>query len=155
MQNISIKRMITDNVLYYEIVKKSKTYSGENASVATELSTAAPEIGHRAKSQSRLVSETANIGENSFKEAIDRAQTIDRHLDEVEDALKKTDETTGNTTSQSLRMKEKMANVIDKMREIREISTANARSVEEIAGAAEHLSHLTEELRILIDAFKS
>ncbi len=282
----------------HEIVKESKTNSGENSSVATELSTAALEIGHRAESQSRLVSETADIGEESFedlqeivdqiesndrivshatqslstankqirtllhliettgkkeldlaenidqlqneadnvkqvlnligeiadqtnllalnaaieaaraaehgrgfavvadevrklaertqkslteitttinlvihsveevsgelqsnakafKEAIDRAQTIDRHLDEVEDALKKADETTSNTTSQSLRMKEKMANVIDKMREIREISTANARSVEEIAGAAEHLSHLTEELRILIDAFKS
>jgi len=38
---------------------------------------------------------------------------------------------------------------------ITDISTDNARSVEEIAGAAEHLSKLTEELNNQLELFKA
>ena len=91
----------------------------------------------------------------AFENALQKAQTIDENLDIVEDALTQANQISSSTTSRSIAMKEKMSEVIEKMRNIRDISTANARSVEEIAGAAEHLSNLTEELRATLDEFKA
>jgi len=45
-------------------------------------------------------------------------------------------------------------NIVTKVEEINSISTTNARSVEEIAAAAEHLSSLTGELNTKLEAFK-
>ena len=50
---------------------------------------------------------------------------------------------------------EEMRDVIENMRSITSISTENARSVEEIAGAAEHLSKLTEDLNHRLELFKA
>ncbi len=91
----------------------------------------------------------------AFEEAINKAKTIDTHLDTVEDALNKADDISSTSAKRSLDMKEKMSEVINKMKDIRDISTANARSVEEVAGAAEHLSNLTGELKATLDEFKS
>ena len=100
---------------------------------------------------------SGELQENSkaFEDALEKARTIDANLDVVEDALTQANQTSSTAASRSLNMKEKMSDVINKMRNIREISTANARSVEEIAGAAEHLSNLTEELRATLDEFKA
>ena len=91
----------------------------------------------------------------AFEEAINKAKTIDTHLDTVEDALNKADDISSTSAKRSLDMKEKMSEVINKMKDIRDISTANARSVEEVTGAAEHLSNLTGELKATLDEFKS
>ncbi len=101
------------------------------------------------------VSSEMQDNSTSFEEALNKAQTIDTHLDTVENALNQADEISSTSASRSLAMKEKMSEVIKKMKEIRDISTANARSVEEIAGAAEHLSNLTGELKAILDEFKS
>lgn len=51
--------------------------------------------------------------------------------------------------------KEQTAEVIIRIRNINQISTTNARSVEEIAAAAEHLSKLSENLSSTLVAFKT
>ena len=100
---------------------------------------------------------SGELQENSkaFEDALEKARTVDENLDIVEDALSQASQTSSTAASRSLAMKKKMTEVIEKMRNIRDISTANARSVEEIAGAAEHLSNLTEELRATLDEFKA
>ena len=45
--------------------------------------------------------------------------------------------------------------ISEKIDEIKDISTANARSVEEIASAAEHLNHMTEKLTHKLEQFKT
>ena len=101
------------------------------------------------------VSSEMQDNSKSFEEALNKAQTIDTHLDTVEDALNQADEISSTSAKKSFAMKDKMSEVIKKMKDIRDISTANARSVEEIAGAAEHLSNLTGELKATLDEFKS
>jgi len=101
------------------------------------------------------VSSEMQDNSKDFEQAVSKAQTIDVHLDTVENALNKADEISSDSSKRSLDMKEKMSEVIKKMKDIRDISTANARSVEEIAGAAEHLSNLTGELKATLDEFKS
>ena len=51
--------------------------------------------------------------------------------------------------------REKAINVIERIRNISTISNSNARSVEEIASAAEHLARLSEELNITLSQFKT
>lgn len=51
--------------------------------------------------------------------------------------------------------KEKALHVIERIRAINTISNSNARSVEEIASAAEHLAKLSEELNVSLAQFKT
>jgi len=51
--------------------------------------------------------------------------------------------------------REKAINVIERIRNIRTISNSNARSVEEIASAAEHLAKLSEGLNLSLSQFKT
>ena len=45
--------------------------------------------------------------------------------------------------------------MIDNVAQINDISSQNARSVEEIAGAAEHLSKMTEMLNLKLSEFRT
>jgi len=90
-----------------------------------------------------------------FSKAMEEANHVDREIKSVNDALQ--DAANASTTSArtSEDISKEMQEVIDNMKNITEISADNARSVEEIAGAAEHLSKLTEELRHTLELFKS
>lgn len=55
----------------------------------------------------------------------------------------------------SLVIGKSMSNIKDKTSQINEISTSNARSVEEIANASEHLHKLTEELNGRLEQFRT
>ena len=49
----------------------------------------------------------------------------------------------------------KIETMVKKIEEINTLSSDNARSVEEIAGASEHLNSLTEKLNTILNKFKT
>jgi methyl-accepting chemotaxis protein len=81
-----------------------------------------------------------------FEKAVEQASKAEMQVSTVNDVLKEAAEVSRKSARSSNAIAEDMERVISNMRNITGISTENARSVEEIASAAEHLSNLTEEL---------
>ncbi len=90
-----------------------------------------------------------------FEAAVTQAGSAENELKEVHAVLHEAANVSIESARSSNAIAEEMQGVIENMRNITGISTENARSVEEIAGAAEHLSKLTEELRHRLELFKS
>jgi len=90
-----------------------------------------------------------------FRDAVEQADTIEHHLDIVSGVLTEADSISKVSSEGANKIADDMQEVVQHMSGITEDSMANARSVEEIAGAAEHLSNLTEELRAKLEQFKS
>nr|WP_269089348.1 methyl-accepting chemotaxis protein [Hydrogenimonas urashimensis] len=90
-----------------------------------------------------------------FEAAVNQASSAEMELEEVNAVLQEAANVSAKSARSSNAIAAEMQDVIENMRNITGISTENARSVEEIAGAAEHLSKLTEELRHRLELFKS
>jgi len=90
-----------------------------------------------------------------FDNAMNEANTVGEQIIEVNGALKQAATASSDSAQTSNEIAQEMKEVIENMLNITTVSTENARSVEEIAGAAEHLSKLTEELRNTLELFKS
>jgi methyl-accepting chemotaxis protein len=59
------------------------------------------------------------------------------------------------TTENYLKTGTDIESMIDDVSQINDISSQNARSVEEIASAAEHLSRMTETLNLKLSEFRT
>ena len=59
------------------------------------------------------------------------------------------------TVSDYIQTGSKIDTIVNKIEEINSISADNARSVEEIAGASEHLDGITEKLNVILNKFKT
>jgi methyl-accepting chemotaxis protein len=83
------------------------------------------------------------------------ANTVDSSINEtvviVENATKVSDKTVEDFAMTGT----KVASIVDKIGEINTISSTNARSVEEIASAAEHLNSMTENLNAQLETFRT
>ena len=83
------------------------------------------------------------------------ANTVDNSINEtvmiVENATKVSDKTVEEFEMTG----SKVAAIVDKIGEINAISSTNARSVEEIASAAEHLNSMTENLNAQLETFRT
>ncbi len=90
-----------------------------------------------------------------FEAAVIQASSAESELKEIHTVLYDAANVSMESARSSNAIAEEMQDVIENMRNITGISTENARSVEEIAGAAEHLSKLTEKLRHRLELFKS
>ncbi len=78
-------------------------------------------------------------------------QRIGEAVGKVMDAVHDSDKTVNNfiNTGKSIEQ------IVEQVEQINKISATNARSVEEIAGAADHLGNLTESLNSKLDQFKT
>ncbi len=99
----------------------------------------------------------SNIQSNShdFTNAMDKVAMVDEQIESVNNALNSAVDASTTSVEDSNKISKEMENVMQNMTEISSISTDNARSVEEIAGAAEYLSKVTEELRHTLELFKA
>ena len=88
-------------------------------------------------------------------EAAQKADTVNEQIISVTSALEEASNASQESAKSSNLISAEMQAVIENMTNITTISTENARSVEEIAGAAEHLSKLTEELNNTLELFKA
>jgi len=101
------------------------------------------------------ISEQMQNNAKDFEAAVMQASSAESELSQVETVLQEAANVSMESARSSNVIAQEMQDVIENMRNITGISTENARSVEEIAGAAEHLSKLTEELRHRLELFKS
>ncbi len=90
-----------------------------------------------------------------FNDAVSKADEVDIQLKEVNQALNEAILASNQSSQQSKNIAKEMQNIMQNMKEITDISTSNARSVEEIASVAEHLNSLTEELNNQFSLFKT
>ena len=88
-------------------------------------------------------------------EATQKADAVNEQIVSVTTALEEASNASQESAKSSNMISTEMHAVIENMTNITTISTENARSVEEIAGAAEHLSKLTEELNHTLELFKA
>jgi len=95
----------------------------------------------------------SNVAE--FNDAVSKADEVDSQLNEVNQALNEAILASNQSSQESQNIAKEMQNIMQNMKEITNISTSNARSVEEIASAAEHLSGLTEELNNQLSLFRT
>lgn len=96
-----------------------------------------------------------DLSSADIQELSDIASTVDSSINEtvhiVENATKVSDRTVGDFEVTG----GKVASIVDKIGEINAISSTNARSVEEIASAAEHLNSMTENLNAQLETFRT
>ncbi len=92
----------------------------------------------------------------------DEIQKLANIAQGVEDRINSTVEIVNEAVGASDRTVEDFQNtgknveiIVREVEEINELSSTNARSVEEIAAAAEHLNGLTNELNSKLDLFKT
>ncbi len=90
-----------------------------------------------------------------FADAVTKADGVSNQILTVNNALGDAADASSESAKSSNIISQEMEIVIQNMTDITVISTENARSVEEIAGAAEHLSKLTEDLNHRLDLFKA
>ncbi len=90
-----------------------------------------------------------------FESAVEQVVTVEGEIESVNEALSEAAEVSRESARSSNEIAKEMQDVIENMKNITDISTQNARSVEEIAGAAEHLSKLTEELNHRLGLFRT
>ncbi len=91
----------------------------------------------------------------NFSVAVAKMDEVSAQISSVNEALRNAASASGESAKNSNNIAKEMEAVIQNMKDITVISTDNARSVEEIAAAAEHLSKLTEELNHTLELFKA
>jgi len=104
-----------------------------------------------------IVNSSEQMGQNSGKieELATTAQEVETRLRESFGIIDAVTKTTEKTVNNYLQTGSDVEAIINKIDEINKISTENSRSVEEIAGAAEHLSRMTENLNHKLGEFRT
>lgn len=100
-------------------------------------------------------SEEMNKNAASFKEMTHHAEAVSGSIIEVTYVMSNVVHATEDSMQSSQSINDSIIGVIREMRTIDETSSKNARSVEEIAGAAEHVYKLTEELNNGLSKFRT
>ena len=120
------KSLIESNATVAVIVQSVSTASEMMRTSATKIQ----HLGNRAETTQTLMLKTVANMENAKAFAL-------------------------QTANEATMGREKAMSVIERIRNVSTISNSNARSVEEIAGAAEHLAKLSENLSLSLSQFKT
>lgn len=104
-----------------------------------------------------IVNSSEQMSNNSQKveELANTAQKVENSLQESFKIISEVTKITENTVDSYLQTGDEIEIIITKISEINKISVENSRSVEEIAGAAEHLSRMTENLNHKLGEFRT
>ncbi len=100
-------------------------------------------------------SDEMNKNVDSFKVMTSNAHAVSSSMVDVSNMMHQAVKATETSLKSSQSINDNIALVVSEMKNIDEISTKNARSVEEIASAAEHLYKLTEELNSGLSKFRT
>ena len=98
-----------------------------------------------------------NMQENAteISQAAEQASDVEESIDTVMDAIEKS-KTMAQESSQAVdKLKNRVVDISQKMTRLNDVSINNARSVEEIAAAAEHQNDIIEKLNSQLSSFKS
>ncbi len=100
-------------------------------------------------------SSSMNSNSVEIQELANVAKTVDANINKIVTIVNSATETTDKTVSDFEKTGNDVEVVVGKIQEINVISSNNARSVEEIASAAEHLNTMTENLNAQLEIFKT
>jgi methyl-accepting chemotaxis protein len=103
--------------------------------------------------------EQASAGMNANSEEIQElanvASRVDENINKIVSIVDSATQATDKTVTDYEKTGKDIEVVVSKIQEINVISSNNARSVEEIASAAEHLNTMTENLNAQLEVFKT
>jgi len=97
------------------------------------------------------INTNAKKADTLAKEAKDVEQGIDGNVDQMNDAINKIE----NIINGYVQNADATNDILKEIENIHIISSDNARSVEEIAGAAEHMAQMSVKLSSLLDSYKA
>lgn len=100
-------------------------------------------------------SEQMNHNSKKIEELATTANDVENRLKETFTIIDSVTKVSENTVDSYIQTGNDIDNIITKISEINKISSENSRSVEEIAGAAEHLSKMTENLNHKLGEFRT
>ncbi len=92
---------------------------------------------------------------DEIQKLADIAQGVEESINTTVEIVNKAVQASDSTVKDFESTGENVDVIIDKVKNINDISSTNARSVEEIAAAAEHLNTLTNELNSKLETFKT
>ncbi len=98
-----------------------------------------------------------NMQENAkeIATAAEQAGDVEESVDEVMNGIENSKEMAKESSQAVDKLKEKIVDISKKMEQLNDTATLNARSVEEIAAAADHQNEIIEELNKQLMSFKS
>jgi methyl-accepting chemotaxis protein len=101
------------------------------------------------------VSKDMNKSAEEIQELSTIADNVDARINETVVLVIKASEGSDKTVDDFESTGEKVSAIVEKIAEINSLSATNARSVEEIASAAEHLNTMTENLNSQLETFRT
>ncbi len=123
--------------------RTQKTLSEINATISVVVQSIG-DASTQMVTNSEEIQELANI-----------AQGVEEKINETVDIVSNAVHASESTVKDFENTGKNVETIVDKVEEINEISSTNARSVEEIAAAAEHLNTLTDELNSKLETFRT
>jgi methyl-accepting chemotaxis protein len=98
-----------------------------------------------------------NMQENATEiaQAAEQASDVEESIDSVMSAIEKSKSMAQESSQIVDKLKNRVIDISQKMTKLNDVSISNARSVEEIAAAAEHQNDIIEKLNTQLSSFKS
>ena len=96
-----------------------------------------------------------NKNTQGIQELSDIASEVDKKINSTVTIVNKATEASDKTVTDFEKTGNSISIIVSKVSEVNSISSQNARSVEEIASAAEHLNNMTENLNAQLETFKT
>ena len=100
-------------------------------------------------------SEQMNRNSKEVQELSSIAEDVGKKINATVDMMDFATNLNDKTVTDYINTGSKIEEIVAKIEEINTLSTQNTRSVEEIAGASEHLNSLTEKLNIILNKFRT
>jgi methyl-accepting chemotaxis protein len=100
-------------------------------------------------------SDQMNRNSAEIQELTSIAQEVEVKINSTADMMRIATGLNDKTVTDYIQTGQKVDNIVTKIEEINTLSTDNTRSVEEIAGASEHLNAITEKLNAILNKFKT
>lgn len=96
-----------------------------------------------------------NVNSQEMQELAGVAGDVDKKINQTVTIVNKATIASDKTVDDFEKTGNNIESIVDKVQEINTISSTNARSVEEIASAAEHLNSMTENLNAQLETFRT
>jgi len=100
-------------------------------------------------------SDNMQVNAKEIAQAADQAGDVEESIDNVMDAIEKSKTMAEESSHAVEKLKNGVVDISSKMAKLNDVSITNARSVEEIAAAAEHQNDIIEKLNTQLSSFKS
>ena len=99
-------------------------------------------------------SEKMNTNSQDIQKLTDISQNVKNKISATVKVMDSSSKLGTNTIENYIQTTQKIESIMDEIEVIDSISSDNARSIEEVAGASEHLNNLTNKLNTLVNKFK-